>query len=133
MDGNSKPARRDDFPEIKVCACYLKRLHSPSDCPWCCSGIAMTRWGCKGPQCPQLTTTTTLPLSAALLLMPPPPAQDRERIFQKNEGQWEFSLQEDDAGRNLELEVDVGKFLDTSLIKVRVPAQSQSSSVTAGM
>ena len=61
------------------------------------------------------------------------PAQDGERIFQKNEGQWEFSLQEDDAGRNLELEVDVGKFLDTSLIKVRVPAQSQSSSVTAGM
>ena len=63
----------------------------------------------------------------------PPPAQDGERIFQKNEGQWEFSLQEDEAGRNLELEVDVGKFLDTSLIKVRVPAQSQSSSVTAGM
>jgi len=57
-----------------------------------------------------------------LSIVPPYPlffAQDGERIFQKNEGQWDFSLQEDDAGLHLELSVDVGKFLDTSLIRVR--------------
>ena len=45
--------------------------------------------------------------------------QDGEKIFQKNEGQWEFSIEEDDNGQSLVLEVDVGKYLDTSLIKVR--------------
>jgi hypothetical protein len=44
--------------------------------------------------------------------------QEGERFFQKNEGQWDFSLQEDEAGSSVELSVDVGKFLDTSLIKV---------------
>lgn len=46
--------------------------------------------------------------------------QEGERIMQKNEGQWDFSLQEDDKGKNIVLEVDVGKYLDTSLIKVDV-------------
>ncbi|GAX78534.1 hypothetical protein CEUSTIGMA_g5974.t1 [Chlamydomonas eustigma] len=47
-----------------------------------------------------------------------PELQEGERFFQKNEGQWDFTLQEDEAGSSVELSVDVGKFLDTSLIKV---------------
>ena len=46
--------------------------------------------------------------------------KEGERIMQKNEGQWDFSLEEDDRGKSIVLEVDVGKFLDTSLIKVDV-------------
>ncbi|KAG1680975.1 hypothetical protein FOA52_009934 [Chlamydomonas sp. UWO 241] len=43
-----------------------------------------------------------------------------ERVWQKNEGEWDFSMEEDEAGANIVLEVDVGKYLDTSLIKVDV-------------
>jgi protein TilB len=46
--------------------------------------------------------------------------KDGERVMQKNEGQWDFSLEEDDLGKSIVLQVDVGKYLDTSLIKVDV-------------
>ena len=46
--------------------------------------------------------------------------QDGERVMQKNEGGWEFSLEESVDARVLELDVAVGRFLDTSLIKADV-------------
>ncbi|PNW70942.1 hypothetical protein CHLRE_17g739850v5 [Chlamydomonas reinhardtii] len=46
-----------------------------------------------------------------------PPLEDGERVYQKNEGRWEFSLEESPDGRALVLEVGVGRFLDTSLIQ----------------
>ncbi|KAG2454244.1 hypothetical protein HYH02_001278 [Chlamydomonas schloesseri] len=46
-----------------------------------------------------------------------PPLEDGERVYQKNEGRWDFSLEESGDGRALVLEVGVGKFLDTSLIQ----------------
>ncbi|KAL6760650.1 hypothetical protein V8C86DRAFT_2549518 [Haematococcus lacustris] len=49
-----------------------------------------------------------------------PVIQDGERIMQRNEGRWEFSMEENDKGDALELEVDAGKYLDTSLIKADV-------------
>ncbi len=52
------------------------------------------------------------------LLLPLPP-QEGEHVYQKNEGQWDFSLDEDEDGRCIVLEVEVGKYLDTSLLKVR--------------
>lgn len=47
-----------------------------------------------------------------------PEVTDGERMYQKNEGQWEFTLEESADGQALILDVHVGKFLDTSLIKV---------------
>ena len=38
----------------------------------------------------------------------------------KNEGGYDFSLEESEDGSEIVLEVDVGKFLDTSLIKADV-------------
>ena len=46
--------------------------------------------------------------------------QDGERVMQKNEGGWEFSLEESADGRALELDIAVGRFLDTSLINADV-------------
>lgn len=46
--------------------------------------------------------------------------QDGERVMQKNEGDWEFSLEESCDGRAIELSVAVGRFLDTSLIRADV-------------
>lgn len=46
--------------------------------------------------------------------------KEGERVMQKNEGGWDFSIQEDDEGKAIVLEVDVGKYLDTSLIKADV-------------
>ncbi|KXZ50719.1 hypothetical protein GPECTOR_15g403 [Gonium pectorale] len=46
-----------------------------------------------------------------------PEIKEGERIYQKNEGRWDFSLEESPDGRSLVLEVAVGRFLDTSLIQ----------------
>ena len=40
--------------------------------------------------------------------------------MQKNEGGWDFSLEESTDGRAIELDVAVGRFLDSSLIKADV-------------
>ena len=44
--------------------------------------------------------------------------EESGRGFQKNEGQWEYSLDESDDCQTIVLDVAVGKYLDTSLIKV---------------
>ncbi|EIE23977.1 outer arm dynein light chain 1 [Coccomyxa subellipsoidea C-169] len=41
-------------------------------------------------------------------------------ILQKNEGQWEFALEESRDGLSIHLDVEVGRFLDSSLIKADV-------------
>ena len=41
-------------------------------------------------------------------------------MLQKNEGQWQYTLDESSDGRCIELAVDVGPYLDTSLIKADV-------------
>ena len=41
-------------------------------------------------------------------------------MLQKNEGQWQYTLDESSDGRCVELAVDVGPYLDTSLIKADV-------------
>ncbi|PNH09206.1 Protein TILB [Tetrabaena socialis] len=46
-----------------------------------------------------------------------PPVEDGERVYQKNEGRWEFSLEESADGCSLVLDIAVGRFLDTSLIQ----------------
>lgn len=46
-----------------------------------------------------------------------PPLSEGEPLCQRNDGDWEFSLDESADGRMIVLEVDVGRFLDTSLIK----------------
>jgi hypothetical protein len=40
--------------------------------------------------------------------------------MQRNDGRWDFSIEESEDGSAIVLEVDVGKFLDTSLIKADV-------------
>lgn len=42
------------------------------------------------------------------------------RVMQRNEGRWDFSMEESEDGKSVVLEVDVGKYLDTSLIKADV-------------
>jgi len=46
--------------------------------------------------------------------------QEGERVLQKNEGHWQYTLEESSDGCCIELEVDVGPYLDTSLIKADV-------------
>ena len=46
--------------------------------------------------------------------------QEGEEIRQKNEGKWEFTLQETADGSAVELDVAVGKYLDSTLIKADV-------------
>lgn len=46
--------------------------------------------------------------------------QDGEEIRQKNEGRWDFTLQDTDDSSAVELSVAVGKYLDSSLIKADV-------------
>ena len=46
--------------------------------------------------------------------------QEGERVLQKNEGEWQYTLEESSDGCCIELEVDVGPYLDTSLIKADV-------------
>ncbi|KAG2489438.1 hypothetical protein HYH03_012075 [Edaphochlamys debaryana] len=58
-----------------------------------------------------------LPDKASARLGAFPEIRDGERLYQKNEGRWDFSLEESPDGRCLVLEVQVGRFLDTSLIQ----------------
>ena len=47
-------------------------------------------------------------------------SQEGEDIRQKNEGKWEFTLQETADGSAVALDVAVGKYLDSTLIKADV-------------
>ncbi|CAL8462504.1 g2037 [Coccomyxa elongata] len=49
-----------------------------------------------------------------------PPLQEGDPLLQKNEGTWEFTLEESRDGKDIELDVAVGRFLDSSLIKADV-------------
>ena len=49
-----------------------------------------------------------------------PELKPGERIYQKNEGQWDFYLEESDDAKAVVLEVQLGKYMDTSLVKVRI-------------
>eukprot|EP00899_Mesostigma_viride_P004756 jgi/Mesvir1/14281/Mv09711-RA.1 len=62
-------------------------------------------------------------------LLKAPPAPPRRtgfdplpegKIFQKNEGKWDFELLDSHDGKSILLDVAVGKFLDTSLLDVDV-------------
>ena len=46
--------------------------------------------------------------------------QDGKQALQCNEGRWDFTLQEDANGSAVVLEVEVGRFLDSSLIMADV-------------
>ncbi|KAK9816967.1 hypothetical protein WJX72_007586 [[Myrmecia] bisecta] len=52
-----------------------------------------------------------------------PELQDGERVLQKNEGRWAFTLGETGDGRALRLEVALGRYLDPSLVKADVQAR----------
>ncbi len=43
-----------------------------------------------------------------------------QRLLQKNEGHWKYTVEESGDARSIELEVDVGPYLDTSLIRADV-------------
>lgn len=49
--------------------------------------------------------------------------QEGDRVMQKNEGQWQFSLDESSDGRSIELAIAVCRYLDTSLIRADVQPQ----------
>ena len=46
--------------------------------------------------------------------------QDGEEVRQKNEGRWDFTLQETQDGAAVELDVAIGKYMDSSLVKADV-------------
>ena len=46
--------------------------------------------------------------------------QDGEELRQKNEGKWDFSLQDSADGLAVELDVEIGRYMDTSLVKADV-------------
>ena len=46
--------------------------------------------------------------------------QEVEEIRQKNEGRWEFTLHESQDGACIELDVEIGRYMDTSLVKADV-------------
>jgi len=50
----------------------------------------------------------------------PIPLDPSVRIYQKNEGDWNFKLLESDDEKNMLLDVDIGKFIDISLVDVDV-------------
>eukprot|EP00967_Tisochrysis_lutea_P076103 scaffold102782_cov23-Tisochrysis_lutea.AAC.1 len=53
--------------------------------------------------------------------------------MQRNEGQWDFSMEEGADGRCLVLEVDIGKYIDTSLIKADIqPGYIRWGSILVG-
>ncbi|KAK9906468.1 hypothetical protein WJX75_002442 [Coccomyxa subellipsoidea] len=49
-----------------------------------------------------------------------PATREGAPLLQKNEGQWEFTLEESRDGLSIHLDVEVGRFLDSSLIKADV-------------
>eukprot|EP00242_Pyramimonas_sp_CCMP2087_P004427 CAMPEP_0198204380 /NCGR_PEP_ID=MMETSP1445-20131203/7783_1 /TAXON_ID=36898 /ORGANISM="Pyramimonas sp., Strain CCMP2087" /LENGTH=434 /DNA_ID=CAMNT_0043876237 /DNA_START=163 /DNA_END=1467 /DNA_ORIENTATION=- len=50
----------------------------------------------------------------------PLPTDPNARIYQKNEGEWTFKLAESEDERNMVLDVDIGKFIDISLVDVDI-------------
>lgn len=46
--------------------------------------------------------------------------QEGEDMRQKNEGKWEFTLQDSACGAAVELDVEIGRYMDTSLVKADV-------------
>ncbi|KAL3161118.1 hypothetical protein ABBQ38_009495 [Trebouxia sp. C0009 RCD-2024] len=49
-----------------------------------------------------------------------PTILEGEEVRQKNEGQWSFSLLESADGSAVELDVEIGRYMDTSLVKADV-------------
>ncbi|PRW34002.1 tilB-like protein [Chlorella sorokiniana] len=49
-----------------------------------------------------------------------PEVKEGEPLYQKNEGKWEFTLQESADGHSLQLDVALGRYLDTSAIQADV-------------
>lgn len=49
-----------------------------------------------------------------------PAVKEGEPVMQRNEGKWEFTLDESEDRKSIVLEVAVGKYLDTSLIQADV-------------
>lgn len=47
-------------------------------------------------------------------------SQDGEEVRQKNEGKWDFTLQDSEDGSAVELDVAVGRYMDSSLINADV-------------
>lgn len=48
-----------------------------------------------------------------------PEIKEGERVYQKNEGEWDFYLDESSDRKGVVLQVQLGKYMDTSLVKVR--------------
>ena len=48
-----------------------------------------------------------------------PEIKEGEKVYQKNEGEWEFFIDESDDCCAIVLEVTLGKYMDTTLVKVR--------------
>ena len=46
--------------------------------------------------------------------------QEGEEVRQKNEGKWPFSLHDSTNGSAVELDVEIGRYMDTSLVKADV-------------
>ena len=46
--------------------------------------------------------------------------QEGDQLRQKNEGKWEFTLQDNAEGSAVELDVEIGRYMDTSLVKADV-------------
>ena len=46
--------------------------------------------------------------------------QEGAELRQKNEGKWEFTLQDSANGTAVELDVQIGRYMDTSLVKADV-------------
>ena len=46
--------------------------------------------------------------------------QEGEEVRQKNEGKWSFGLQDSIDGSAVELDVEIGRYMDTSLVRADV-------------
>lgn len=80
----------------------------------------LERGGCGAGHAEKFTVLQiTLDLNCALILLVGA-GQDAERVMQRNEGKWNFTLKENSDETAMLLEVEVGRYLDTSLIKVDV-------------
>lgn len=46
--------------------------------------------------------------------------QEGEEVCQKNEGKWSFGLQDSIEGSAVELDVEIGRYMDISLVRADV-------------
>ena len=58
--------------------------------------------------------------------------QDGERPLQRNEGGWDFTLGESSDGQAIELEVAIGRYLDSSLVKADIQPKLARLLIKAG-